>query len=405
MRELDPKIDLQLVLGQQLMNVLQAPIIEGIRQVCEGNVYDLDFRSRREGNSLKVSESLLPELYSLCQEVKSKLDYNEPIDFYISGNSEVNACAFFAYDDKFPHIIEINSGLYNLVNEEELKYVIGHEIGHLINGDAIISGIFNFIYPDDEALERCPGFLLGRYKLFRLLAELSADRYGYMANDNLEACVTAVYKMASGLNLEKMSVSMKVLMEENNQRLDYFLKEGGVNGGSHPANPIRVRALDLFANTKTQTALTKGMNELVDVLQEFMYTELDHVLADYVASVSIIMSQLDGKRDKYEEEVILAELADFCLFPHKVLKQYEKEDVVKIFEDSVSKIMEIAPHKDEDLLNYAINVALADGDLDQKELEFIYSLGNRMGLSDMAIAVVIGKKIQKSFKPKASALK
>ena len=33
MRELDPKIDLQLVLGQQLMNVLQAPIIEGIRRL------------------------------------------------------------------------------------------------------------------------------------------------------------------------------------------------------------------------------------------------------------------------------------------------------------------------------------------------------------------------------------
>ena len=145
MRELDPKIDLQLVLGQQLMNVLQGPMIENIRQLCEGNVYDLDFRSRREGNSLKVSETLLPQLYSLCEEVKAKLGYNEAIDFYISGNSEVNACAFFAYDEKYPHIIEINSGLYNLVNEEELKYVIGHEIGHLINGDAIISGIFNFI--------------------------------------------------------------------------------------------------------------------------------------------------------------------------------------------------------------------------------------------------------------------
>ena len=145
MRELDSKIDLQIILGQQIMNVLQGPTIESIRQQCEGNVYELGFRSEREGNSLKVSETLLPELYALCEEVKEKLNFKDAIDFYITGDSEINACAFFSYDENSAHIININSGLYNLLSEEELKYVIGHEIGHLIDGDSILSGIFNFL--------------------------------------------------------------------------------------------------------------------------------------------------------------------------------------------------------------------------------------------------------------------
>lgn len=405
MRELDPKIDLQIVLGQQIMNVLQGGVIESIRKNCEGNSDDVYFRSIREGSSLKVQETLLPQFYALCEEVKSQLGFPEPIDFYITGNSEVNACAFYSDDEQRPHIIEINSGLFNLMNEEEIKYVVGHEIGHLINCDSIISGIFHFVYPDADALERCPGFLLGRYKLYNRLAELSADRYGLMANGNLDACVTAIYKMASGLYLEKMNVSIKTLMEENNQRLEYFLKEGGISGGTHPVNPIRIRALELFAKEKTQAGLNRGMGELIDILQEFMFSELDSALADFVAAASIIMTQVDGKRDKNEEEVILAEMADFCLFPHKVLKQVEKGDVMKIFKESVAKIMKIAPYKNIDLLTYYINVAFADGIIDEKEIELIYDLGKKVGLSYDDIARELGKKVQKDFKPLASALK
>lgn len=405
MRELDPKIDLQLLLGNQILNVLQGGVIEGIRKNCEGNSADVGFRSMREGNSLKVQETLLPQFYALCEEVKTKLGFENPIDFYITGNSEVNACAFYSDDEERPHIVEINSGLFNLMNEEEIKYVVGHEIGHLINCDSIISGIFHFIYPDEDALKRCPGFLLGRYKLYNQLAELSADRYGYMANENFDACVTAIYKMASGLYLEKMDVSIKTLMEENNRRLEYFLKEGGVSEGTHPVNPIRIRALELFAKEKTQSGLNRGMDELVNILQDFLYSELDYALADFVAAASIIMTQIDGKRDKNEEEVILAEMADFCLFPHKVLKQTEKGDVMKIFNESIAKVMELAPYKNIDLLTYYINVAFADGIIDEKEIELIYDLGKKVGLPEGAIAIELGKKVQKDFRPLASALK
>lgn len=406
MRELDPKIELQLVLGQQIMNVLQGPTIEAIRQDCVGLSYDFGFRSAREGNSLKVSETLLPQLYNICEEVKEKLGFKTPIDFYVSGNSEVNACAFFAYDENSPHIIEINSGLFNLMNEEELKYVIGHEIGHLINGDSIIRGIFNFIYPDDEAMRKCPDFLLGRYRMYRLLAELSADRYGYIANENLEACVTAIFKMASGLNLEKMNVSMKALMTENDQRLEFFLREGNMGATSHPANPVRVRALDLFANTKTQTALTKGMNELIDILQDFMYSRLDQALADFVASAGIMISQIDGKREKYEEEYLIKELAQFTLFPYKYLKQVEKGDVNKIFEESFKTILELSsPEDDITPMNYILELVIADRYLDERELSIVYDLGKRMGMTGRQVSMEIAEKLREKFQPNVTGLK
>ena len=238
MRELNPQIELQHQLAQQIFNALQGEVTEDIRQKCQGNANDRYFRSAKEGNSLKVNETLLPQFYNLCREVKEKLEFVGDIDFYITGTSDVNACAYFSNDEQRPHIIEVNSGLFKLMNEEELKYIIGHEIGHLINCDSMINNLFYFIYPDEEALEKCPEFLVKRVAFYGRLAELGADFYGYIANENLDACVTAVYKMASELDLAQMNVSIDTLIAENNQRLDYFLKEGGVTDGSHPVNPI-----------------------------------------------------------------------------------------------------------------------------------------------------------------------
>lgn len=405
MRELNPKIDLQEELFKQIYSVLQGDVTRKIRQMCVGNGSDIGYRSLMEGNSLKVQEKVLPELYLMCEEVKAKLGFVENVDFYIIGDNSVNARSWATDDEERPHIITINSGLYNLMNEEELKFVIGHEIGHLINEDAVIQDIFNFIYPDEETKENCPEFLEKRINLYNQLAELGADRYGYMANENLEACVSAIFKIASGLLLDKMSVSIDALIAENNNRLNYFLKDGGVSEGTHPVNPIRIHALELFAEAKTQTALNRGMNEMVNVLQTFWYEAIDPYLTDFVAAASIIVSRMDGRVDKFEEECIIDELAKFTLTPYKDLKRVEKGDVAQIFYDSVEKILEMDPSMNEGLLRYFITIVIADGILDNNEMDLIFDFGSRIGFSHCEIAKAIGVRLMDDFEPKATALK
>ena len=397
MRELNPQIELQHQLAQQIFNALQGEVTEDIRQKCQGNANDRYFRSAKEGNSLKVNETLLPQFYNLCREVKEKLEFVGDIDFYITGTSDVNACAYFSNDEQRPHIIEVNSGLFKLMNEEELKYIIGHEIGHLINCDSMINNLFYFIYPDEEALEKCPEFLVKRVAFYGRLAELGADFYGYIANENLDACVTAVYKMASELDLAQMNVSIDTLIAENNQRLDYFLKEGGVTDGSHPVNPIRIRALELFATAKTQAAFNRGMNDLVWALQKLQYDALDNAIADYIAAAGIFISQMDGKRDKNEEEFIIRELAAYSLSPYKDLKRVEKGDVVNTLNTAIKDILEMAPDLKGELFNYFVNMAFADGELNEKELALIYDFGDKLGYHESEIAEFLCNKIRKEF--------
>jgi hypothetical protein len=137
-----------------------------------------------------------------------------------------------------------------------------------------------------------------------------------------------------------------------------------------------------------------------------MYSELDYALADFVASAGILISQVDGKCDKAEEEYIIKELAQFTLFPYKVLKQVEKGDVVKTFEESFNKILELSTPEDGITpLNYILEIIIADKYLDDREISVVYDLGSRMGLSEYQISKEIALKLREKFKPRVAALK
>ena len=257
-------IELERQIGEQIYNALQGNIVEEVlREIKTSSSSDAYWRSNMEGHSLKVEKELLPDFYQLCHEVKEKLGVKDKVDFYITGDSSVNAFSVAAESEGEPHIVNINSALFDLMTTDELRFVVGHELGHLLNKDTALARLIQFVFPPNAEV---PVTLQYKIRLHEQLAELVADRYGYMAVENLDVCVTAFFKMASGLDLVKMNVSIEALLADNNRRLEYFLKDKGMSRASHPVNPIRVQALNLFAKSESKEDLDKGMEELIAIL-------------------------------------------------------------------------------------------------------------------------------------------
>lgn len=48
-----------------------------------------------------------------------------------------------------------------------------------------------------------------------------------MANENLEACITAIFKISSGLYLQNLGISLDGLLGENEKCLQTFLGDEG----------------------------------------------------------------------------------------------------------------------------------------------------------------------------------
>lgn len=394
-------IELEKQIGKQIYNALQGSVVEEVLRKTKVSGTDAYWRSNMEGHSLKVEKDLLCDFYNLCHDVKKKLKFEDKVDFYITGDSSVNAFSVAAETEGEPHIVNINSALFNLMTTDEMRFVIGHELGHLINKDTKLKRLILFVFPPESNV---PVMLQHKIRLHDQLAELVADRYGYLATENLDACVTAFFKLASGLDLAKMNVSIDALIADNNRRLDYFLNDKGISRAAHPVNPIRIQALNLFAKADSKEALDSGMDELISILLKVGGNELDEHMATFIASAGLIVANADGDVNKDEIEQIIQSLAGIKIFPRKFLETIADGDVASIFNESVSKILEINPGMRDSLLKYMIRIVLSDKNITDEEIELIYTFGSNIGLSEMEIATAIAEDIQQSYVPGMDAI-
>ena len=400
-RHLKPSIALEKQLSKQIYNALQGAVVEAVLKKIQTSSADTYWRSSMEGHSLKVQEDLLPDFYRLCHDVKKKLRFEEPVDFYITGDSSVNAFSVAAEGKGEPNIVNVNSALFDLMTEEELRFVIGHELGHLINKDTKLNRLVRFVFPPEAAV---PVSLQYKIRLHDQLAELVADRYGYMATDDLGVCVTAFFKLASGLDLVKMNVSLDALIADINRRLNYFLKDKGISRATHPVNPIRVQALNLFSTMETQQELNDGMEELISILLKVGDSELDEYTAQFIVSAGILVANIDKALNLEEYHAIIENLADLKIFPRKFIEEVMKGDIMKTFNDSVENILKINPGMREDMLEYMIQIVISDKTISNEEMNMLYDFGRNVGLSDMEVATAIAVAIQKNYIPSMEAI-
>lgn len=401
-RVLKPEIQLEQALAGQIYHALEGDVVRFVLKNAQGGTDDDYWRSRMEGHCMKADKNLLGNFYNLCHEVQERLNFQEKVDYYVTGDSSINAFSIAAEDSEHPHIVNVNSELFNLMSEDELKFVIGHELGHLINQDTALRRLIHFVYPPEST--QIPITLQYKIHLHDNLAELVADRYGYIACGNLEACVTAFFKMASGLDLEKMQVSIDDLLSDNSKHLDYFLKGGGMSHYDHPVNPIRVQAINLFASARNQIELDNGMEELIQILLKVGNNPLDEPMSVFVATAGIIAANVDGNVSKEEYEQIIGTLSGSNIFPKSFLESVLKEDVDALFEKSVSTILSINPGLKPSLLEYMIGIILSDREIGEKEVNFIYGIGKSLGLSVKEISVLFAGMVQRNFNPSLDAI-
>ena len=402
MHNFNPILPLERELGKQIYQALQGPVVETILKSAKDGSSDGYWRSRMEGHCMKVDKEILPDFYALCQDVKKRLNFKDAVDFYVTGDSTLNAFSVAAEDEDHPHIVNINSAMFDLMSEGELRFVIGHELGHIMNKDSALKRLIYFVFPPDNT--NPPITLQYKIRLHDQLAELVADRYGFLANGNLNACVTAFYKLSSGLDLAKMSVSIDALLADNRKRLDYFMKGKGLSRYDHPVNPIRVQAINLFATAKSEKELEDGMDELINILLRVGNGTLDEELSVFIASAGLIVANIDEQVTEKEIEHIIQNLANLQIFPKRFLDAVSKSDVSKLFDQSVKNILSQDPGMRDGLLAYMMGLVMSDKEISENEIVLIYGFGDSIGFSEKEISKKFAEMIQRNYVPSLESI-
>ncbi|MCQ2307600.1 MAG: M48 family metallopeptidase [Bacteroidales bacterium] len=408
----DYSLPLEKSLSEQIYNALQGNIVEQIAKIAKVQNPINDYRSILEGHSFKVEEGTLPHYYNMFHEIKEKLCFEGDIDFYITGDSSVNAFSICSMNPDEPNIINVNSSLIELMTDNELRFVVGHEMGHLINGNTKLTRLINFVYPGDA---EAPVTLQYKIRLWGQLNELIADRYGFLAMPDINVCISAFFKMASGLDFEKMKVNIDKFIEENRKRLDFFRNDKGLNFDVHPVNPIRVEALYDFSRSvffkkcgTSRKKLQEEMDDLISILLRVRNSELDSHMADFIASAGLMMATSDEGATNEEIEVILEELSATKIFPMDFLEKVSTmnpNEISKMFSDSVNKIMEINPNLREAMFLYLISIVMADKEINGDEINFLLNIGEQaLGYSQMEAANILLAVIQRHYTPRMTDL-
>ena len=212
------------------------------------------------------------------------------------------------------------------------------------------------------------------------------------------------HKLSSGLDLLSMGVKVEDLLAKNEKSLDFFINGGGISQGSHPVQPIRTQAIKLFATCQSEEELEKAMEPLLQIILKSGANPMDPPMSIFLASAGIITARIDGEVKKEEYENIVANLSASHIFPSKFMEWIMEQDVDQLFIKSVNDLIEQSPTIRPGLLQYMIEMIIADREIQEKEVNFIYHIGQQLGMSVKEISQLFAAIIQRYYTPSLSSL-
>lgn len=181
-----------------LQALRRLPAFDEVLRTLFGFFGERPVRLAFQANAVRVSATQFPRVHRLCAEAAAALDAPTPIPVFVTQTPLVNAGA---YGMKEPFII-LNSGMVGLLEDDELHFVLGHELGHVLSGHVLYTTMMVLLIRLAEQGFPLVG-LAARAILFALTewyrkAELSADRAGALAVQNPEAGMRTMLKLAGG---------------------------------------------------------------------------------------------------------------------------------------------------------------------------------------------------------------
>jgi hypothetical protein len=152
--------------------------------------------------------------------------------------------------------IVINSGMVELFDAEELRAVIGHELGHILSGHAVYRTMLLILLRLAARAAFLPialaltAIIWGLEEWFRK-SELSCDRAGLLAGQDLDASRRVLMKLAGGAQLSELNPD--AFREQAHEYdavpdlRDSILKILQLQGTTHPFAVVRFAELDYWA--------------------------------------------------------------------------------------------------------------------------------------------------------------
>jgi Zn-dependent protease with chaperone function len=220
-----------------------------------------------QGNAVRVGAAQFPKLWHLHNEAVTTFDWPTVPELYVSQTPFFNAGAY-GIDKPF---IVIHSAAIELLDDDELRVLLSHELGHVMSGHALyrtIAAVLALI--SLGALPTLAGLAVLPIRLAFLewsrKSELSADRAGLLGAQDFVAAQRVDMKMAGGGRGEAFAGQLNVdaFMQQaheyaaSGEGLDVVYKVLSTLALTHPMHTVRAAELQRWVAAGEYDRIVRG---------------------------------------------------------------------------------------------------------------------------------------------------
>ncbi len=153
-----------------------------------------------QANAIRVGPTQFPKLWTTHVEVCTTFDWPEVPELYVTQTPIFNAGA---YGVDHPFIV-LHSAALELLDDDETRVLLAHELGHVMSGHAFYRTIAAILFlVSANVLPFLAGIALLPVRLAFLewsrKSELSSDRAGLLGSQDIRAAQSLYMKMAGGV--------------------------------------------------------------------------------------------------------------------------------------------------------------------------------------------------------------
>ena len=220
-----------------------------------------------QANAIRVGPTQFLKLWTLHVEVCTTFDWPTVPELYVSQTPVFNAGAY-GVDNPF---IVLHSAALELLDDEEIRALLAHEVGHVISGHAFYRTLAAILLlVSTSALPFLAGVALLPIRLAFLewsrKSELSADRAGLLGSQDPLAVQSLFMKMAGGIRpgTHEGQLDLDSFMAQaheyttTNEGFDVVYKVASTLLLSHPMHTVRAAELQRWMAAGEYDRIMRG---------------------------------------------------------------------------------------------------------------------------------------------------
>jgi Zn-dependent protease with chaperone function len=245
----------QLILAGTLLLVVIIIALTATATVCTSLIFIIAFvliayqtgavhHQQLVRSAKPVTPSEMPGLARLVEDCVNRIKPDQ-VEVYLLPSRELNAYTF-GLDS--PKVVVLYSSLLKVMDDDEIKFIIGHELGHVALGhtwlNSLVGGIAGIPSSFSAAALMSMAFLS-----WNRACEYSADRAGLLACGKPDKAISALIKLVAGPQSHS-SQAMAAAYQQIDAQDDTFLGNLNEALASHPLMIRRINQLREFARSR-----------------------------------------------------------------------------------------------------------------------------------------------------------